>query len=356
MPPQASAPVHTKKERTLFFNILLVGTFLATVWMIKGYIAVIVLALMFSIVVHPVYVYLKKKGVRPGLATFTTILVSFFLIIVPILLSVNLFVQETRQLIADGLINTDSIVGVLESYVKGINSYLDTIPLVNIQINSANIEDGFKSFGANISKYVLGQAVAIGTSSVQFIINFFVFLILSYFAIPMLPAMKGYLLKLSPLGDTVDEIYIDKVVALVISMIKSIFIIALAQGLLGTLFMWIAGVKYLLTLTMMMVIGSLIPVVGVAFITVPVALYLLAQGDISGAVIIMFGQVVFISNIDNILRAQLLSRDTSLHPAIMLMSIFGGLQVFGGLGLLFGPLVMILFLTSVQIYMDHYKY
>lgn len=350
-------PTVTKKDRIIFFHTLLLGTLLATIWLLKDYLSVIVLSLMFAIVVHPLYLFIRSKGkVRPGLATFVTMLISFFLIIMPIILSVNLFVQETRQLIADGLINTDSVVGVIEGYIKGINGYLETIPLVNIQINAGNIEAGLKGIGTNLSKYALDQAVAIGTSSVQFILNFFVFLILSFFAIPMLPDMKQYFLKISPLGDTIDELYIDRLVALVVTMIKSIFIIALAQGLLGALFMWIAGVQYLLTLTVMMIIGSLIPVVGTAFITVPVALYLLSQGDVSGAVIILFGQIVFVSNIDNILRAQLLSRGTSLHPAIMLMSIFGGLQVFGGLGLLFGPLVMILFLTSLQIYTEHYKY
>jgi len=274
----------------------------------------------------------------------------------PVILSVNLFVQEIGQIVSNTLINGDSTIAMAESYIRSINATLDNIPFINARISVTSIDQVITDINMNVSAYVLDRAVAIGTTSIQVIVNIFIFLILVYFAIPVLPDIRKYLLRVSPLDDKVDEMYIDRLIALIISTIKSIFIIALAQGLLGALFLWMAGVEYILTLTVMMIILSIIPIVGTGFITIPIGLFMLAQGNVAAAAIIILGQVIFISNIDNILRAELLSRDTSLHPAIMLMGIFGGLQVFGALGLIYGPIVIILFLTSLEIYLQHYKY
>ena len=118
----------------------------------------------------------------------------------------------------------------------------------------------------------------------------------------------------------------------------------------------LAGVEYLLSLTLLMMLLSIVPVVGTAFVTVPIGLYMLFTGDFIGAAIVLLGQIIVISNVDNIIRAELVSHDTQLHPALMLISIIGGLQVFGFLGLIYGPVIMILFLTSLEIYTKHYKY
>lgn len=346
-----------QREKTLFFVTVLLTTLIGAIWLLKDYLSIIFLSVIFAIVVHPLYILFQEKlKIRKGFSTLLTIIVAFFLIILPIILSANLFAQEIGQLVAETLTNRDSTIMLLRDYVASTNTLLAQIPLVDIQVEAIQLDRTVTEFGANISGYILDRAVAIGTTSVNVVINFFLFLILTYFIIPVLPDMKKYVLHLSPLDDKVDEIYIDRLIALIISMIKSIFIIALAQGLLGGVFLWVAGSSYILTLTIMMIILSIIPIVGTGFVTVPVGLYMLAQGNYAGATIILLGQFIFVSNIDNILRAELLSRDTSLHPAVMLLGIFGGLQVFGAIGLLYGPIIIILFLTSLEIYTEHYKY
>ena len=105
-----------------------------------------------------------------------------------------------------------------------------------------------------------------------------------------------------------------------------------------------------------MVILAVLPIIGTAFVTIPIGLFLLASGDIVGGSIILLGQIIVMSNVDNILRAELASRETPLHPALLLLSLIGGLQNFGFLGFIYGPVLMILFMTSMEIYLKHYKY
>ena len=343
-------------SRNVFFVGVLTTTFLATLWLLRDYLSVILLSFIFAVVVHPLYIFITEK-LRFGrkLGTLVTIVIAFFLIVVPIMLSANLFFQEISQLATDNLLNAETLTISLKSYVVSTNAFLDHVPFLNLKISLSSVERFLAEFGGNISKYILSRAVSIGTTSVQVVIKLVVFILLTYFTVPVLRDFKQYLLRMSPLENSVDEMYIDRLVALITSLIKSVFIIALAQGLVGALFLKIAGIDYLLTLTIMMFISSIIPMVGTGFVTIPIALFLLAQGNVVGGATIIFGQIVFVSNIDNILRAALLSQDTSIHPAALLLGIIGGLQVFGALGLLYGPIIIILFITSLQIYAERFK-
>lgn len=346
----------TQHKKVMFFTTILLTSFIGALWVMKDYLSVIALSLIFAVIVHPIYEFIHLKfKIKRGIASLLTIIISFFLIILPVILSINLFAQELGSIIASYSFNKSQSLAMFDDSLKTINAFLASIPFVQTRIDITSINQVIADIGGNLSNYILDRAVAIGTSSVQFIINFFIFLILTYFSIPQLSNMRKYMLKLSPLEDKIDEIYINRLIALVVSTMKSIFIIALAQGLLGGLFIWIAGSSYILTFTILMIILSIIPIVGTGFVTVPIGLYMLAQGNYPGAAIVLLGQAIFVSNIDNILRAQLLSKDTSLHPAIMLMGIFGGLSVFGVLGFIYGPIVLIFFLTSLEIYTKHYK-
>ncbi len=342
--------------RDVFFVGVLSTTFFATIWLLKDYLSVILLSFIFAVVVHPLYIFLTDKlRIGKKIGTLLTIFISFILIVVPILLSLNLFFMEINQLASNNILNAETLATSMKSYVVSTNAILDTLPFVNYKLSVGSVEAFLAEFGGNISKYILNRAVSIGTSSVQILIKLVIFILLTYFTVPVLRDFKKYLLKISPLENKVDEVYIDRLVALITSLIKSVFIIALAQGLVGALFLKLAGIDYLLTLTMLMFVCSVIPMVGTGFVTVPIALYLIAQGDFAGGALIIFGQVAFVSNIDNILRAMLLSQDTSIHPAALLLGIIGGLQVFGALGLLYGPIIIILFMTSLQIYAERFK-
>lgn len=346
----------SQHKKIMFFTTMLLTSFIGALWVLNDYLSVIALSLIFAVIVHPIYEFIHTKfRIRKGIASLFTIIISFFLIILPVILSVNLFAQELGGIIASFSFNKSQSIVFFDESLETINTFLATIPFVQTRIDITSINQVIADIGGNFSNYILNRAVAIGTSSVQFIINFFIFLILTFFAIPKLQDMRSYMEKLSPLENKIDAIYIDRLIALIVSTMKSIFIIALAQGLLGGLFIWIAGSSYILTFTILMIILSVIPIVGTGFITVPIGLYMLAQGNYPGAAIVLLGQAIFVSNIDNILRAQLLSKDTSLHPAIMLMGIFGGLSVFGVLGFIYGPIVLIFFLTSLEIYTKHYK-
>jgi predicted PurR-regulated permease PerM len=274
----------------------------------------------------------------------------------PIVLIVNLFVSEALAFRKSVVYQSGSFTHAIEQQIRSSSAILDSIPLARQFVHPESIGKTIEQSAQSISSFLASKALAIGSSSVSLLTNFFIFLFLVYFITPSLSKIRKYVENLSPLDNKIDKLYIDRTISMTSTVIKGTFIVALAQGMLGGLFVWLAGVDYVLTLTLAMIIASVIPVVGTGFITIPIAILLLLNGQTVPALIVFLGQIIVIANIDNIIRAELVSRETSLHPALMLISIFGGLQVFGLWGFIYGPVIMILFVTSLEIYQKHIKY
>lgn len=346
----------TTRTKRLFFLGVLAVTGYFTYLVLKDFISVILLALIYSLMVKPMYDKLQKYLKSHQLASLVTLIVSFIVIFAPIAFTVNLFVNEALSFRESVLFDSDSFVMTIEKSFSVLYESVRGIPVLSDYVNPANVNATIEQGAKNISTFLVNNAIAIGSSSAIIVTNFFIFLILIYFMIPSIPKMKKFIEEISPLEDKIDMLYIDRATSMITTMVKGTFVVAIVQGLLGALFLWIAGVDYLLTLTLGMIILSIIPIVGTAFITIPVSIFLFLNGQPIPATIVFLGQIIVVSNIDNILRAELVSRETSLHPAIMLLSIIGGISMFGVWGFIYGPVVMILFLTSLEIYRKHMKY
>ena len=98
-----------------------------------------------------------------------------------------------------------------------------------------------------------------------------------------------------------------------------------------------------------MAIASMLPVVGTSLVWIPGALFLFANGDTNSAVGLLIWSAVIVGNIDNILRPMLVGNDTEMPDLLVLISTFGGLAMFGGSGLILGPVIAAVSFTMMQI-------
>jgi predicted PurR-regulated permease PerM len=151
-----------------------------------------------------------------------------------------------------------------------------------------------------------------------------------------------------------DQKYVDRVTAMTRAMVKGIFVIAVAQGVIAGLFFWIAGVKYAIFWMVLAIFFSILPL-GANVIAIPIGIVLLVIGDIWQGVLVILGSVFIVSNIDNLLRPRLVAKEAELNSALVLLSAFGGLKLFGFLGVVYGPVIMIFLVTTVEIYLEHYR-
>jgi predicted PurR-regulated permease PerM len=138
------------------------------------------------------------------------------------------------------------------------------------------------------------------------------------------------------------------------SLVMGVFLIAILQGLAMGLFFWIAGLPWVFLLTLLSILLALIPMVGISWLVIGIAIVSFLAGNWQQAAIVLFGFYGVVNWIDLLLRPKLLSEDASLNTALFLLSIFAGLAWAGVMGLFYGPVIMLLLVTTIQVYAERY--
>jgi predicted PurR-regulated permease PerM len=105
-----------------------------------------------------------------------------------------------------------------------------------------------------------------------------------------------------------------------------------------------------------MALLSFIPIGGTALIWVPAAIILLIEGAVLKGLLLLGMGVFVISMVDNLLRPFFISTRTNIHPLLLFFAVLGGVQAFGLIGFVAGPLVATLFLTLIEIYIQGIKF
>jgi predicted PurR-regulated permease PerM len=339
------------------FLILLIVVTGITLFLIRDFLMVIALALLFVLMFNPIYKWLllRTKG-NQGIATSLIMLIILLSVIIPIIFVGFVTAYQVTEVASDlqtSQLSSGDYGEVINGFIEQINVFLQnnsinytlTIDEINTALNQV-----LRSGGGFLLSYGAGFGARLPELFAQ-IILFIVFL--SY----LFPAQRNLLdslKKLSPLSNEINRIFISRASAMARSMVNGTFVVALIQAIIGALLLWILGIPYVLFFFLLLFILSIIPVVGSGIVLIPAGIILILTGDILGGVVVLFMQFIVISNIDNILRPKLVEEDARLPEALTLVSILSGLGIFGIMGLIFGPVIMVIAYTTYEIYMKYY--
>ena len=344
-------------QNKIFFYLLLLFTVYVAYTLLRPYLGVLVFTIVLVIVFRPIYRrYLKWFRRRQGLAIALTIVTIFVVILIPITLIAEITINQAIALSRDIAALNTSEVSFLSYAVEQGNEFLDKIPFEHgFVLTEEQIIQSLKNTAAPAGSFLAGQALELGSSTVDIITTFIIFLSLLAALLPGWPSIIQLLKDLSPLDDELDQKYIDRVTAMTNSMVRGIFVVAVTQGLAMGLFLWIAGVPYTAFWTLLSTFLSILPV-GSSLIAFPIGIILILIGNIWQGVIVILGYMLVVSNIDAVLRPKLVPKEAQLSSALVLLSLFGGVKLFGFLGVIYGPVVMIFLLTTVEVYMENRQY
>ncbi|MBC7773946.1 MAG: AI-2E family transporter [Phycisphaerae bacterium] len=127
-------------------------------------------------------------------------------------------------------------------------------------------------------------------------------------------------------------------------------LMAVVQGLAGLLIYWLTGVQDLWMWFAITCISSMIPLIGVAMAFIPISIIFLSQGEEGKALLIVLYGLLVIGTIDNFARMWLMKKINHTHPLVTLFGVVVGLQLFGFIGFVFGPILISLFILLLHIY------
>jgi len=189
-----------------------------------------------------------------------------------------------------------------------------------------------------------------GKVMLQTIIDLGILVIAVYFFFADGPSMISSLMRLSPLDESSVRRLLIQFDHTSRAVVLATVLSALAQAALATLGFWACGLDSLVMLFLATAFMSLIPFLGPTVVWGPVAIYLASvEGRWLAALLLVVYCLTVVSTIDNLVRVYVLQGNSQLHPLLALLSVLGGLQVFGPIGILVGPMVVVFLQTLLEI-------
>jgi predicted PurR-regulated permease PerM len=146
------------------------------------------------------------------------------------------------------------------------------------------------------------------------------------------------------------DVIVEKGISITRATLKGTIVIGVLQGTLAGAAFAVAGIPAAVFWGAVMALASIVPVLGTAIVWLPAVAYLLFQGDIVAGLGLLTWCVIVVSSVDNIVRPRLVGSDTRMPDVLVLLSTLGGIAMFGATGVVIGPVVAGLFLTSWHIF------
>ncbi|WP_214073695.1 AI-2E family transporter [Mucilaginibacter sp. dw_454] len=323
---------YKQRNTIILVSIIVLGCFI--LYALSSLFSSILGAIVLFTIFRPFYLYMveTREWNRP-IAALIIIFISLVVIVLPIIAISFMVIGKIAE------INVSDLH--IQQWLVKIDHFAETT---------------FKQthFAENtlqkLSTYVTDLFPSLLGSAANIILTLLVLYFLLYFMFVQIKEFEATMLRYAPFR---EQYAIKFAVALRNSTYSNVLgqgIIALVQGALLANGFWIFGIPDPVFWGVIGAFISFLPVVGAPTLCIPASLYLFATDhNIKGILLLAYG-LIFIGNIDNVLRMIINKRVANTHPLISVIGVFIGLPLFGILGLVFGPLLLAYFLLLVEIY------
>ena len=338
----------------VFLFILLFFSFYLCYLIATPFFHVIVLSIVVSGITYPLYVKILAHVKHSYIASLCVVSLIFLCIVLPISILFALLIPEVLRfitLVQNYIQTTPNIIPPgMESAVRSfLYSYAPFIDIDEIQIKS-----NILSFSKTLGQVILSTTTTMIKTTVYFFFQFFLFILIVFFLLRDGERMFVRVRDLLPLHTSSFE----RITTSLRRVSKAVFVggllVALAQAIAATIGFFIIGYPSLLG-GFATGIASLIPVVGTGLVWLPFGSYLLLMGETKEALIFLAWNIVVVTNIDSFLRPYFMSGNVSASVLFIFLSILGGVNIFGILGIFYGPLILAFALVMLDIYNEEYQ-
>ncbi|MCU4750718.1 AI-2E family transporter [Halobacteria archaeon AArc-curdl1] len=238
----------------------------------------------------------------------------------------------------------------LQAFAREIGLDDDTVASIEEQILS-EIETEVLT---DVIDIVVGESLRLLNLGIEMGIGLLVLVFLLYYLLVDGDTFVAWLGEIAPLEPTIRDELFDEVNNVTWAVIKSHVLVAVVEGILGGFGLWLVGISNVAFWTMVMIIVSFLPAIGVWFVWGPAVGYLAAIGEPTLALVLLLYGLAVLSVVDNYLRAIFVDRSSGLHPAVVLIGVIGGIYLLGIMGLFLGPVLLAVFKAGLNVFGEAY--
>lgn len=325
-------------------------------YFLRGYFILVVVAAVAAYLFSPLYTRLNTR-LGTGLSATLTLLAAVAAVIVPMGLFVFLAVVQITTMVervAEWVARTDlSALG--DRALEFVNRLLARVPYVDTTITPESLQGSMTRVAQEAGQWLLGLLQGAAGGAFGAVTGLILFL---YVFISLLVNREQVLLlirRLNPLGEEVTDLYMGKMGAMVKGTVMGQFVIAVCQGVAGAVSIYLAGFHQGFFLFAVLLSALSVIPLGSGIVTIPFGVGMILFGNVFGGVFVIAFHVIVVTNIDNFLRPILVPREARLDSALMLLSVFAGIGMFGAWGIVIGPVLMIVIVTTISVYLSVFK-
>lgn len=314
-----------------------------------GYVILHQLKFLLGSLLGSVVIYIAMRGILFKLTDeykwkrwIASLALILFLTIV--LLSIGYLIYEV---IAAEIPNLDAsrIIEEFKKLIVRVNGYVGYAVIPEKMLSSGN--ETFREF---VTKFF---AILLNTTY-SFVINIFFMLIILFFMFLHGREMENKIYAYFPFRGKNFEVIAAEVKNMIYSNVIVIPMNMLVQGLSVTFVYWIIGMNNIVFWGFLTAVCGLLPVLGTSLVIIPLGIYMFAAGNIWQGIVLLLPGLLIVTNIDNVVRIVLMKKMANTHPLIVIFGVIMGIPLFGFWGIIFGPLMISVFILLIKIYYIKY--
>ena len=269
----------------------------------------------------------EKRHWNRSLVAILLLLETILCFLIPLSLAVWLFVNKLQNI----NLNPSEL----------ISSFEHIADLVREKTGFDVLEkDNISSIVSVLPK--IGQALMGGISG--FAVNVAVLVLILYFMLIGGSKMETYIYEILPFSKENKREVLKEINMIVTSNAIGIPLLAIIQGVIAMIGYWVFLTCF----------ATIIPVVGTALVWLPLAVYMALTGDWVNALALTAYALIVITNVDNLIRFILQKKMADTHPLITIFGVIIGLSLFGFMGIIFGPLLISVFILCFSMFKKEY--
>jgi len=238
-----------------------------------------------------------------------------------------------------------------------------TIPFIGGWLKSAmshvgaptvSLEQSVMTGVKELSQILVGGMGGLLKNTFALVANFFMTLLILFFLLKDGRQWLSVLYDLIPMEESHKSKILVRLDQTIRAVVKGMLVTAIVQGLLAGMAYLALDVPFPIGLTALTIVLAPIPFGGTGLVWGPVALYLLWMGATGKALVMLAWGIGVVSMVDQFLRPWLIGQDVQIPVLPLVLSVLGGLALYGILGIFIGPIMVSLLMTAVQIYREEY--
>jgi predicted PurR-regulated permease PerM len=294
--------------------------------MVSSYLSYLLTGVLLAFVSYPVYERLVGRF-SSVISAFLVVSLTVFAFILPFTIVIGAIGGDAAALVSN--LNADSSMA-LEEFDSLVKEYLG---------EDFDVEQRIRGFLGDVASFLpsgLSSAISV-ISSVS--IGLSLMLFLQFYALKDGERLVDWSLEFKFMSKDRQQALYRSTANSVWEVVKGHVSIAVAQGLIAGVGLFVAGVPNVVFWTFMMIILGFIPVIGSAIIWIPASIYLGLKGEPYMALFLLVYSVIVVGATDNLLRPLVVDEDSGIHPFFILLGLIGGVGIFGPVGLFLGPVL-----------------